>query len=45
MWPGCKLVHGKPRHSQSQGSVDRVNRDVEDILACWMRENNAKPLG
>ena len=40
MWPGCKLMHGKPRHSQSQGSVERVNKDVDDILACWMRENN-----
>jgi transposase InsO family protein len=24
MWPGMKLVHGKPRHSQSQGSVEPV---------------------
>ena len=38
-WPGCKLVHGKPRHSQSQGSVERANRDVEAILACWMKDN------
>ncbi|XP_025262931.1 KRAB-A domain-containing protein 2-like [Camponotus floridanus] len=22
MWPGMKLVNGKPRHSQSQGSVE-----------------------
>lgn len=27
-WPVCKIVHGKPRHSQSQGSVERANRDV-----------------
>ena len=40
MWPECKLVHGKPRNSQSQGSVERANRDVEAILACWMKENN-----
>ena len=33
MWPECKLVHGKPRHSQSQGSVERANKDVEDMLA------------
>jgi len=24
MWPGIKLVHGKPKHSQSQGSVDKI---------------------
>ena len=40
MWPDCKLVRGKPRHSQSQGSVERCNQDVESILACWMKENN-----
>ena len=34
LWPACKLVHGKPRHSQSQGSVERANRDVEAIMAC-----------
>lgn len=28
-WPECKPVRGKPRHSQSQGSVERCNRDVE----------------
>ena len=28
MWPECKLVHGKPRHSQSQGSIEKANRDV-----------------
>jgi len=28
MWPRMKLVHGKPRHSQSQGSVKRSNQDV-----------------
>ena len=42
IWPGCKLVHGKPRHSQSQGSVERANRDVEAILACWLRDNNSR---
>ena len=41
-WPGCKLVHGKPRHSQSQGSVERANRDVEAIIACWLRDNQSR---
>lgn len=39
MWPECKLVHGKPRHSQSQGSVERANRDITDILMMWQRDN------
>ena len=34
MWDGLKIVHGKPRHSQTQGSVERVNRDNEEGIKC-----------
>lgn len=36
MWPGMKLVNGKPRHSQSQGSVERSNQNIRDMLVAWM---------
>ena len=39
MWDGAKIVHGKPRHSQSQGSVERANQDVEKMIATWMEQN------
>ena len=26
LWPDLLMVHGKPRHPQSQGSVKRLNR-------------------
>ncbi|KAL4103913.1 hypothetical protein QTP88_019230 [Uroleucon formosanum] len=42
MWPDVKIVHGKPRHSQSQGSVERANRDVEDMQTTWMAQNKSK---
>jgi len=42
MWPGMKVVHGKPRYSQSQGSVERSNQDVQDMLVAWMSDNNMK---
>jgi IS30 family transposase len=29
LWPECKIVHGKPRHPQSQGSVERANADIK----------------
>ena len=32
LWPELKIVHGKPRHSQSQGSIEQANRDVQAIL-------------
>lgn len=35
-WPRCKLVHGRPRHPQCQGSVERANQDVENMLRSWM---------
>lgn len=40
MWPELKIVHGKPRHSQSQGSVERANQDVENMLTTWMQQND-----
>jgi len=42
MCPGMKLVHRKPRHSQSQESVERSNQDVRDLLVAWMSDNNTK---
>ena len=42
MLPGTKLVHGKSRHSQSQGSVDRSNQEVRDMLLAWLSDNNTK---
>ena len=31
-WPRLVMVHGKPRHPQSQGSVERANGDIKDML-------------
>ncbi|XP_071181569.1 KRAB-A domain-containing protein 2-like [Mytilus edulis] len=39
LWPELVIVHGKPRHPQSQGSVERSNGDVHDMLVSWMRDN------
>ncbi|KRZ01584.1 KRAB-A domain-containing protein 2 [Trichinella zimbabwensis] len=30
----------RPRHPQSQGSVERLNGIMQDKLAIWMKENN-----
>ena len=29
MWTGLKIVHGRARHPQSQGSVERCNQDIK----------------
>lgn len=41
LWPGTVLVTGKPRHSESNGGVERRNRTVEEKIANWMHENNS----
>ena len=42
MWDTLKIIHGKPRHSQSQGSVERANQDIQNMLITWMKTNNCK---
>lgn len=39
VWDGVKIIHGKPRHSQSQGSIDRANLDVQNMLTTWLITN------
>lgn len=39
LWPECKILHGRPRHPQSQGSTERANQDVEQMLRIWMEEH------
>ncbi|XP_050056210.1 KRAB-A domain-containing protein 2-like [Aphis gossypii] len=42
LWPECKIVHGRPRHPQSQGSVERSNQDVENMLrTCTVVDNKS----
>ena len=45
MWNGLKIVRGKPRHSQSQESVERANRDIKDMLMTWLQSNSMTPWG
>ncbi|CAF1383460.1 unnamed protein product, partial [Rotaria magnacalcarata] len=33
IWKDLKIVHGKPCHPQSQGSVERSNQDAKQLLA------------
>ena len=39
IWPSLKIIHGRPRHPQSQGSVERANQDIEQIMRCWLADN------
>ena len=39
MWNKPKIVHGKSRHSQSQGLVEKANQDIEKMLSTWLETN------
>ena len=41
-WPSLKMAHGKPRYPQSQGSVERANGDIKDMLVAWLADNNSQ---
>ena len=34
LWPSTKIIHGKPRKPQYQGSVEKTNNRVQNILQC-----------
>ncbi|CAF1068102.1 unnamed protein product [Brachionus calyciflorus] len=40
-WDGdCKVVHGRPRHPQSQGLVEQSNRTLERMMSAMMTQFN-----
>ena len=41
LFPMCKVVHGRVRHSQSQGSVERLNQVVERFLNKLLSQNGS----
>lgn len=47
LWPEVKIVHGRPRHPQSQGSCERANWDVAKMLRAWQHDRRKanKPTG
>jgi hypothetical protein len=41
LWLDIVIVRGRPRHPQTQGSVERANQDVERMLGNWMKHNRS----
>jgi len=39
IWPKLSIIYGKLRHSQSKGSVERANQDIENMIITWMKDN------
>lgn len=38
VWPDLTIVYGKPRHPQSQGSVERTIGYLKDMLIAWLAD-------
>ena len=38
--PAWVMVHSKPHHPQSQGSVERANGDIKDMLVAWLADKD-----
>jgi hypothetical protein len=41
MVPGVVMINGRPRHPESQGSVERSNQDIKPMLNHWIKKNNS----
>ena len=41
LWPECRMVRGSPRHSESNGRVERVNQTVQAKLGTWMHDTQS----
>ncbi|XP_063411146.1 KRAB-A domain-containing protein 2-like [Mytilus trossulus] len=42
LWSELVIVHGRPRHPQSQGAVERANADIKEMLISWMNDNDTR---
>ena len=36
LWPACMIIRGRARHPQTQGSIERANKDVKEMIGKWM---------
>jgi hypothetical protein len=41
LWPACLIVRGRPRHPQTQGSIERANKDVKEMIGKWMEKHGS----
>jgi len=40
LWKDIHVVNGRPRHPQSQGSVENANKTLKNAISVWMEENS-----
>ena len=40
LWKDIHIINGRPRHPQSQGSVENANKTLKNAISAWMEENS-----
>jgi transposase InsO family protein len=40
LWQELVIVHGRPRHPQSQGCVERANTEIKEMIISWMNDKD-----
>ena len=40
LWSSTRIVHGRPRHPEDQGSVERANADFKNLLYARLKDEN-----
>ena len=40
MFPGGRMAHGAPRHSEPQGQIEADNKTAQQILRKWCFDHN-----
>ena len=40
LWSSTRIVHGRPRHPEDQGSVERANADFKNLLHARLKDEN-----
>ena len=40
-WSSSKIIHGKPRHPQTQGSVESANKDIKSHFTALLYERQS----
>ncbi|CAG8855262.1 19807_t:CDS:1, partial [Gigaspora margarita] len=41
LWPGIRIINGRPRHPESQGSIEKANDSLERKLSKWMEDEKS----
>ncbi|CAG8831973.1 9925_t:CDS:1, partial [Gigaspora margarita] len=42
LWKDIHIINGRPRHPESQSSVESSNKTLKNVLLTWMEDNKRR---